>query len=116
MTTLSHPAALRAAHALLLLCPQIPLLFMGEEIGATQPFLYFTSHVAPGLSEAVREGRRTEFASFPAFADEALRAMIPDPSELSSYTNSIVPAKSEDPESAVWLTRTPGSTGSPSAP
>jgi len=105
LTTLAHPAALRAAHALLLLCPQIPLLFMGEEIGATQPFLYFTSHVAPGLSEAVREGRRTEFASFPAFADEALRALIPDPSELSSYTNSIVPAMSDDPESAVWLTR-----------
>jgi maltooligosyltrehalose trehalohydrolase len=105
MTTLSHPAALRAAHALLMLCPQIPMLFMGEEVGATQPFLYFTSHVAPGLSEAVREGRRTEFASFPAFADEALRALIPDPSELSSYSNSVVPAMSDDPESAVWLTR-----------
>jgi maltooligosyltrehalose trehalohydrolase len=105
MTTLAHPAALRAAHALLLLCPQIPMLFMGEEVGATQPFLYFTSHVAPGLSEAVREGRRTEFASFPAFADEALRALIPDPSDLSSYSNSVVPAMTEDPESAVWLMR-----------
>lgn len=104
LTTLAHPAALRAAHALLLLCPQIPMLFMGEELGATQPFLYFTSHVAPGLSEAVREGRRSEFAAFPAFADEALRAQIPDPSDLSSYTNSIVPAKADDPESAVWLT------------
>jgi maltooligosyltrehalose trehalohydrolase len=105
MTTLAHPAALRAAQALLLLCPQVPMLFMGEELGATQPFLYFTSHVAPGLSEAVREGRRTEFASFPAFADETLRALIPDPSELSSYTNSIVPAMSEDPDSAVCMAR-----------
>ncbi|MFJ1394607.1 hypothetical protein ACIKQ7_19600, partial [Acinetobacter baumannii] len=44
LTQLAHPDALRAAHALLLLSPQIPMLFMGEEWGARCPFLYFTSH------------------------------------------------------------------------
>ncbi|HTH94047.1 MAG TPA: malto-oligosyltrehalose trehalohydrolase [Rhodocyclaceae bacterium] len=105
LTTLAHPAALRAAYALLLLSPQIPLLFMGEEIGATQPFLYFTSHVAPGLSEAVREGRRNEFASFPAFSDEATRALIPDPGDIATYNNSVVAAQATDPESSIWLSR-----------
>src|SRR5690606_40151082 len=47
LIALSDPQALRAAYALLLLSPQIPMLFMGEEIGARQPFLYFTSYPQP---------------------------------------------------------------------
>jgi malto-oligosyltrehalose trehalohydrolase len=70
--------AVRACQAVLLLAPQIPLLFMGEEWGATQPFCFFTDfHDA--LADAVREGRRREFKKFPQFADEAARAAIPDP-------------------------------------
>jgi maltooligosyltrehalose trehalohydrolase len=54
----------KLAAALLLLSPYVPLLFMGEEYGETNPFLYFTSHGDPALAEAVREGRRREFAAF----------------------------------------------------
>ena len=53
LTTLADPDALRAASALLLLAPQIPLLFMGEEWGAREPFLYFTSYADAALAEAV---------------------------------------------------------------
>ncbi|RZS81680.1 malto-oligosyltrehalose trehalohydrolase [Pigmentiphaga kullae] len=79
--------ALRAAVALVLLAPQIPLIFMGEEYGVKTPFLYFTCH-GPELAGAVREGRRKEFESFPAFADEAARAAIPDPNEASTFEAS----------------------------
>ena len=58
---------------MLLLCPQIPLLFMGEETASRTPFLFFTDH-RPELADAVREGRRNEFARFPAFRDPAQRA------------------------------------------
>lgn len=84
---LADPNALRAATALLLLCPQIPLLFMGEERGARVPFLYFTSHDEE-LARAVREGRRREFAAFAAFADEARCAAIPDPNDPATFAAS----------------------------
>ncbi|WP_019143007.1 malto-oligosyltrehalose trehalohydrolase [Noviherbaspirillum massiliense] len=89
LSTLADPDALRAASALLLLSPQIPLLFMGEEYGATQPFLYFTSHLSPELADAVRKGRREEFARFPAFSDPAVRERIPDPNAEQTFLDSI---------------------------
>lgn len=89
LSLLANPHALRAASALLLLSPHIPLLFMGEEYGAAQPFLYFTSHPSPQLSEAVTDGRRQEFARFPAFADAAVRSQIPNPNAESTFLASI---------------------------
>jgi maltooligosyltrehalose trehalohydrolase len=89
LTTLADPHALRAAAALLLLSPHIPMLFMGEEYGATQPFLYFTSHLTPELADAVREGRRQEFARFSAFSDAATRERIPDPNAEQTFLDSI---------------------------
>jgi len=56
--------ALKAAAGLLLLAPFTPMLFMGEEYGEDRPFLYFISHGDPALVEAVRAGRRAEFAGF----------------------------------------------------
>jgi maltooligosyltrehalose trehalohydrolase len=56
--------AQKLSAGMVLLGPYIPLLFMGEEYGETAPFLYFTSHQDPKLAEAVREGRRREFAAF----------------------------------------------------
>jgi maltooligosyltrehalose trehalohydrolase len=88
LTELAAPGALRAATALQLLSPQIPLLFMGEEWGATTPFLYFTDF-HDELADAVREGRRQEFASFSAFADPEARARIPDPNAPDTFTRSI---------------------------
>ena len=89
LATLAHPHALRAAMALQLLSPQIPLLFMGEESGAPQPFLYFTSHLTQELAEAVRDGRRQEFARFSAFSDPVRREQIPDPNAEETFRRSI---------------------------
>jgi maltooligosyltrehalose trehalohydrolase len=56
--------ALKLAAGAVLLSPFIPLLFMGEEYGEAAPFQYFVSHGDPGLIDAVRRGRREEFAGF----------------------------------------------------
>ena len=88
LTILAEPAALEAAIALVLLSPQIPLLFMGEEDASRTPFLFFTDHNAD-LAAAVRDGRRSEFARFPAFADPATRARIPDPNAPRTFEASV---------------------------
>lgn len=104
LTVLAHPMALHAAQALILLAPQVPLLFMGEEFCAVQPFLYFTSHRNEALAKAVREGRRREFARFPQFADAALLERIPDPNSFASFVSSI-PEPGPAPGSAACLRR-----------
>ncbi|GGG35812.1 malto-oligosyltrehalose trehalohydrolase [Caldovatus sediminis] len=103
LSALAHPEALAAATALLLLCPQVPLLFMGEEWGATAPFLYFTDHHGE-LADAVREGRRREFAHFAAFADPEARERIPDPNAEATFRASIPdPAEAARPPHAAVL-------------
>ncbi|MCQ4276126.1 malto-oligosyltrehalose trehalohydrolase [Stutzerimonas degradans] len=87
LISLTDPQSLRAATAVLLLSPMIPLLFMGEEWGARQPFLFFTSHHGE-LADAVREGRRNEFAEFAEFADENTRERIPDPNAIATFDAS----------------------------
>jgi len=98
----ADPDALRAAIALQLLTPHIPLLFMGEEYGARDPFLYFTSHGDAGLAKAVREGRRAEFAHFPAFADPLQRARIPDPNDPDTFERSRPSIGGKDGDAARW--------------
>ena len=82
------PERLALARAALLLSPQIPMLFMGEEWGASTPFQFFVdfSH-DPELSRAVREGRRREFRHFAAFAEQGENA-IPDPTLEETFRNS----------------------------
>ncbi len=93
---LTSPEKLKAATALLLLMPQIPMLFMGEEVGARSPFLFFTDF-HDELADAVREGRRREFKGFAAFASEEARARIPDPNARSTFEASkVVPGEEAD--------------------
>ncbi|HET9853788.1 MAG TPA: malto-oligosyltrehalose trehalohydrolase [Methylomirabilota bacterium] len=87
ITAITPPDAVRAATAVLLLSPAPPLLFMGEEWAAPEPFLFF-SDLGPDLGPRVSEGRRREFARFPEFADPATRARIPDPQAPSTFERS----------------------------
>jgi 1,4-alpha-glucan branching enzyme len=87
LTTLAEPLALEAAIALQLLCPQIPLLFMGEETASTTPFFFFTDHNEE-LAKAVREGRRREFAGFAQFSDPKLLNQMPDPNAAETFDGS----------------------------
>jgi maltooligosyltrehalose trehalohydrolase len=74
---------LKIGAALVLASPFLPLLFQGEEWGASTPFLYFTDHQDPKLAAAVREGRRREFQM------EGLKPQeIPDPQAIETFTRS----------------------------
>ena len=87
LTALVDQDALRAAVAVMLLAPSPPLLFMGEEFAAGQPFQFFCDFGAE-LATAVTEGRRREFARFEDFADPAVRESIPDPNEPATFERS----------------------------
>ncbi|WP_285445953.1 malto-oligosyltrehalose trehalohydrolase [Xanthomonas sp. fls2-241-TYG-148] len=106
LSVLVSPQRLRAALALTALTPMIPLFFMGEPWGATQPFLFFTDF-GPPLDDAVREGRRREFAHFAAFADPAKRETIPDPNSHATFAASRAPiedaAHGDGAQWAAWF-------------
>ena len=87
LTSLASAEAVRAVAAVYLLLPQIPMLFMGEEWGTTQPFPFFCDF-EPQLAEAVRKGRREEFARFPEFQDPQKRERIPDPTALDTFARA----------------------------
>lgn len=82
-----EPAAWRAASALLLLTPQTPLLFMGQEWAASAPFHFFTDHAEP-LGGQVSRGRIAEFAHFESFQDAARLERIPDPQAGTTFERS----------------------------
>jgi len=73
---------LKLLAAAVMVSPFTPMLFMGEEWGADNPFLYFVSHSDPELIKAVREGRKAEFAAFHD-AGEA-----PDPESVATFLSS----------------------------
>lgn len=84
---LCDPHALEAATVLLMLSPMVPLMFMGEEWAADEPFLYFTDHNEE-LAKAVLHGRRNEFKAFSIFSHEEKRNEIPDPNALETFKRS----------------------------
>jgi malto-oligosyltrehalose trehalohydrolase len=95
--------ALRAVIAVYLLAPQIPMLFMGEEWNARQPFQFFCDFHGT-LAEDVRRGRREEFKRFPQFADAEQRQRIPDPQSRQTFEASKLRWEDHSlPEHAAWL-------------
>ena len=87
ITTLASSDAARAAAAVYLLAPQIPMLFMGEEWAARSPFPYFCDFPAD-LATAIRDGRRKEFARFPEFESTEARERIPDPADARTFRSA----------------------------
>lgn len=79
------PGQLAAGAALVLTSPFTPMLFMGEEWGASTPWQYFTDHTDPELAEAVRRGRRREFAEHGWSAEQ-----VPDPQARSTVLGSVL--------------------------
>jgi len=81
ISALVGPGLSKVGAALLLLSPFVPLLFQGEEWGASTPFLYFTDHQDPELGRAVREGRRREFPVHEG-------SEVPDPQDPATFYRS----------------------------
>jgi maltooligosyltrehalose trehalohydrolase len=65
---LTDRARLRALTALLLLAPETPLIFMGQEFASSKPFLFFADHTSEVLIKNITEGRRKFLEQFPSFA------------------------------------------------
>jgi maltooligosyltrehalose trehalohydrolase len=101
LAAVADPDALRVGVALMMLSPQIPLLFMGEEWGACEPFLYFTGYEGP-LAEAVKNGRRKEFGKFPAFATQEAQHRIPDPNRIETFDRSRPDFSAADEHARSW--------------
>jgi maltooligosyltrehalose trehalohydrolase len=79
------PGLLACGAALLLTGPGTPMLFMGEEWGASTPWMYFTDHTDPAIADAVRNGRREEFAGHGwSLAD------VPDPQAVETWKQSLL--------------------------
>ena len=89
---------MKVAAGLTLLSPFVPLLFMGEEYGEIAPFQYFTSHGDPALVEAVRRGRREEFAAF------GWKNSVPDPQSDETFSRSRLnhSLKAKKPHLTIW--------------
>jgi malto-oligosyltrehalose trehalohydrolase len=87
LSAIAPAEAVRAGAALFLLAPTTPLVYMGEEWGASTPFLFFCDF-EPELARAVTEGRRSEFGHFAEFADPAARERIPDPVSPATFEAS----------------------------
>ncbi|HTS11201.1 MAG TPA: malto-oligosyltrehalose trehalohydrolase [Candidatus Limnocylindrales bacterium] len=90
--------SIKLAAGVTLLAPFVPLLFMGEEYGETRPFLYFTSHTDPALADAVRRGRRAEFAAF------GWTGEIPDPQDEATFRRCILDyeQRHREPHATIW--------------
>lgn len=87
ISAIASTEAVRAATEVLLLAPAPPLLFMGQEWAAPQPFLFFCDFGAE-LADAVTQGRRKEFSRFPEFRDAQARERIPDPNAPQTFSDS----------------------------
>jgi maltooligosyltrehalose trehalohydrolase len=88
LTELAGRPRTRAMTALLLLLPQTPLLFMGQEFASSRPFLYFADHQDPALVAGVCQGRREFLAQFPSAA--AAGDAVPDPCAEATFRASVL--------------------------
>lgn len=104
LSMLVSEQALKSAVAAILLAPSPPLLFMGEEFGAATPFQFFCDFGAD-LRDAVRDGRRREFARFARFNNPAAQASIPDPGAVATFEASKLNWSSLEQDTHTdWLT------------
>ena len=81
---IASPAAVRAMTALLLLAPETPMLFMGQEFAASSPFVFFADH-EDDLARAVDRGRKEFLAQFPSYRTPESLAVIPRPDAPETF-------------------------------
>ena len=81
------PARYRALVALMLLAPETPMLFMGQEFAASNPFLFFADHHSD-LAAKVYEGRKKFLAEFPEYATPEAQEAVPNPADDSTFERS----------------------------
>jgi maltooligosyltrehalose trehalohydrolase len=84
----TSPGLLRALTALLLLAPETPMLFMGQEFAASAPFLFFVDFPPGELARQIHEGRKEFLAQFPSYGSPDAQAAMIDPSAPAVFQRS----------------------------
>jgi maltooligosyltrehalose trehalohydrolase len=98
---LTSPGRLRAMTALLLLAPHTPMLFMGQEFGASQPFGFFADHHSE-LAQQVHSGRREFLRQFATYATPSAQEKVPDPAAESTFLASKLDWSERDEHASVF--------------
>jgi len=101
LTARTSPGRLRAATALLLLLPGTPMLFQGQEFGASSPFLYFADHRG-SLGDAVRRGRAEFLSQFPSLAGAEMRQRLADPTDPATFERCKLKLDERESHAAVY--------------
>jgi maltooligosyltrehalose trehalohydrolase len=99
---LAAPGRWRAMTSLLLLGPQTPMLFQGQELDASSPFLYFADHV-PELASKVRDGRTDFLTQFPSLAEPNVRARLADPADPETFERCKLDDARRTTDAPSWL-------------
>jgi maltooligosyltrehalose trehalohydrolase len=86
---LTSPGAWRAMTCFLLLMPGIPMLFQGQEFGASTPFLYFADY-GGDLARDVAEGRRKFLSQFPSLASNDAQERLDNPADRDTFQRSLL--------------------------
>ena len=101
VTALTSPGRFRAITALMLLSPETPLLFMGQEFGASSPFLFFTDH--GDLADMVYQGRKKFLSQFPSYASPEAQEQVPHPNAISTFEASKLDLSERERHAATYL-------------
>ena len=96
------PARYRALVALMLLAPETPMLFMGQEFAASNPFLFFADHHSD-LAAKVYEGRKKFLSEFPEYATPEAQDAVPDPADESTFQQSRLDLSERKRHQAAYL-------------
>ncbi len=100
---LTSPARYRAITALMLLAPGTPMLFMGQEFGASNPFLYFADYREEALSKLVYQGRKESLMQFPSYGSPEAQERVPDPCAPSAFERSKLDFSERESHAELYL-------------
>jgi maltooligosyltrehalose trehalohydrolase len=100
---LTSPARYRAITALMLLAPGTPMFFMGQEFGASSPFLFFADHCQQVLAGTVHRGRKEFLAQFPSYGSPEAQEQVPDPCEVSTFERSKLDLSERESHAEIYL-------------
>ncbi|HMH50008.1 MAG TPA: malto-oligosyltrehalose trehalohydrolase [Candidatus Acidoferrum sp.] len=102
---LTSPGRFRASTALLLLAPLTPMLFQGQEFGASTPFLFFADHT-PELARSVRRGRAEFLHQFPSIATPEIHGRLADPSSPETFEASRLDVSEREAHAEIYALHT----------
>lgn len=100
---LTSPARYRAITALMLLAPGTPMFFMGQEFGASSPFLFFADYCQQVLAGTVHRGRKEFLAQFPSYGSPEAQEQVPDPCEVSTFERSKLDLSERESHAEIYL-------------